>query len=162
MVAQSNRLVVTTPSDTEIVMTRSFRAPRELVWRAWTDPQHVRQWWGREGSTLTVCEIDLRVGGEWRYVERQADGSEYPFKGVYREIVPPERLVSTFIFDMEPFSEKANVDTLTLEEIDGGTRITTHTQFASKEDRDAMVESGMEDGANESMDRLDAHLQAIQ
>ena len=99
MRAPKNAITLTMPSDREIVITRVFDAPRELVWQAMTDPQHVVHWWGPRGSTLAVCEIDFRPGGAWRFVLRDADGRDYRFKGVYHEIMPPERLVATECFD---------------------------------------------------------------
>ena len=110
-------------------------------------------WWGRTGSTLPVCEVDLRPGGAWRFVERQSDGNEYAFRGEYREVVPPERLVYTFEFEGMP--GQVVLETLTFEEQDGKTLLTDHARFDSVEDRDGMLQSGMEAGAAESLDRLE-------
>jgi uncharacterized protein YndB with AHSA1/START domain len=143
---------LTTPSDTEIVMTREFDAPRELVFKAYTDPLLIPQWWGLRSNTTRVEQMDARPGGAWRYVQTSPDGQEFTFHGEYRDVSPPERLVSTFEFEGMP--GHVIVDTLTLEEIDGRTRLTTTSVFASKEDRDGMIASGMESGAAESLDRL--------
>ena len=141
------------PSELEIVMTRVFDAPRELVFKAYTDPELVAQWWGQRASKLTIDRMDVRPGGLWRYVERDPQGNEYGFKGEYREIVPPERVVSTFEFEGMP--GHIVIDTALFEELPGGkTRLTATSTFASKEDRDGMLASGMEGGANESWDKL--------
>lgn len=152
-------LILTLPSDREIVLTRVFHAPRRLVFEAHSSPEHVRQWWGRRGSTLSVCEMDFRAGGTWRFVERQTDGREYGFRGEYREVVVPERIVMTFEFDGTP--GHVVLVTLTLEERDGKTTLTNRSVFDSKADRDAMLRSGMEAGAGESMDRLAAHVATL-
>ena len=144
---------LTTPSDREITMTRVFDAPRELVFHAHIDPQHVPHWWGQRGSTTIVDTMDVRPGGAWRFVQRAADGTEYGFRGEYREVVPPERLVYTFEFEGMP--GHILVETITFEELDGKTRLTTTSVFTSVEDRDGMLESGMESGAIESWDRLE-------
>jgi len=143
-------LTVTTPSDLEIVMSRTFDAPRELVFKAHSTCEHVKRWWGR-GNPLD-CEMDFRPGGTYRYVEHAKDGNSYAFHGEYREIVAPERIVSTFEFEGAP--GKVCVDTTVLEEHDGRTTLTTTSRFASVEDRDGMLNSGMETGANESLDHL--------
>jgi uncharacterized protein YndB with AHSA1/START domain len=149
----------TTPSDREIVMTRVFEAPRHLVFEAWTRPEHVNSWWGPRTTTLPVCEIDLRPGGAWRYVVRDTDGNEYGFRGVYREVEPPARLVYTDSFDGMPGHE--SLVTITFDERDGRTTLTSTTLYQSVEDRDAVLEIGMTQGAAESMDRLAEHLQAL-
>jgi len=147
-------LTVTTPSDTEVVLTRVFNAPRTLVFDAHTKPEHVKRWFGLRGSTVPVCDIDFRVGGAYRFVLREADGSEMPIRGIYREIVAPERLVYTEIF--EQFEEIGGVPlvNITLEERDGKTTLTSTTLYDSKEIRDAVIGSGMEEGAAETYDRL--------
>src|SRR6266568_2242655 len=125
MAAKINELKVTLPSDLEIQLVREFDAPRQLVFEASTKPEYVKQWWGPHGTSLSVCEIDFRVGGEWRYVIRNADGNEAPFRGVYREIVPPERLSYTWVYDVAPFNESEAIETVVLEERDGRTIATT-------------------------------------
>jgi uncharacterized protein YndB with AHSA1/START domain len=145
----------TLPSDREVTMTRTFNAPRELVFAAYTTPEHVKRWWGFRESTMLVCEIDLRVGGAWRYVTREASGEEVPFKGVYKEIVAPQRLVATEIYDVAPFNEMGPaINTLTLAERGGQTTLNVVTLYPSKEVRDTVIEMGMEVGAAVTMDRL--------
>lgn len=151
----TSRLEITLPSDREIVLTRTFDAPRRLVFEAWTRPEHVRRWWGGCNETaLVVCDIDLRVGGEFRYVMRGTDGQDYPFKGVYREIAPPERLVHTQIFDVEPYSASEAVITVIFEEHEGRTTMTETIAHPSREARDGHLQSGMEHGAASALDRL--------
>ncbi len=160
MVASSHTLTVTTPSDREIVMTRTFDAPRELVFEALTKPEHMKEWWGPRGYTLPVCEIDFRPGGAYRFVSADAEGNEYVFRGAYREIVPPEKIVWTFEFEGMP--GMVSVDTMTLTEEDGKTTITSTSVFDTVEQRDGMLESGMETGAAETYDRLAELLEKMQ
>jgi uncharacterized protein YndB with AHSA1/START domain len=155
----SNALTVTTPSDREIVMTRVFDAPRDLVFEAHTSCEHLSHWWGPRKYEVVSCEIDFRPGGEWRIVHRGPDGEEYAFHGEYREIVRPERIVWTFEFEGVPGS--VSVETMTLEEHDGKTTFTSTSVFDSVEGRDGMLESGMESGAAETMDRLDEYLEVL-
>jgi uncharacterized protein YndB with AHSA1/START domain len=155
----SSALKLTLPSDREIVLTRVFDAPRRLVFEAHSKPEHVKHWWGRRGSTLPVCDMDFRPGGAWRFVERGPDGQDYAFRGVYREIVPPERIVWTFEFEGMP--SHVAVETLTLVERDGKTTLTGRSVFETREDRDGMLQSGMEAGAAETMDRLAEYLGAM-
>lgn len=148
------RLVVDAVGEREIVMKRSFAAPRRLVFDAWTKPEQVCRWLlGPSGWTMPSCTIDLRVGGAYRFVLRHHDGREMILKGVYREIVAPERLVSTESFGDAPTPESIN--TLTLVERDGITELTLHTLSPSREARDGMLRSGMEKGVAISFDRLD-------
>jgi uncharacterized protein YndB with AHSA1/START domain len=155
MAGKTNALTVTLPSDTEIVLVREFDAPRDLVFEACTKPEYVSQWWGPRGSSLTVCEIDFRIGGEWHYVNKMPDGSEHPFRGVFREILAPERLSYTWIYDVAPFNQFEAIETMVLEEIDGRTLATTTVKHETKEARDGHVNSGMEGGAAETLDRLE-------
>jgi len=156
------RLVVSTPSDREIVMTRVFNAPRRLVWAAWTRPEYVARWFGADGWTVPVCEIDLRPGGSYRYVMRGPSGEEVTMRGVYRDVVPPERLVSTETF--EGFSEVGyrpedqTVSTAVLTERDGKTTWTATIVYPSKEIRDGALATPMEEGMNGSFARMDAVL----
>ena len=151
--AKSNAMTVTTPSDLEIVMTRVFDAPRQKVFDAWTKPELLRQWFGRRGDVLKVCEVDLRVGGGYRFVWQLREGGEMGMGGVYREIDAPGRLVSTESFD--DYAEMGDaVNTMVLDERDGKTTMSITARYNSKEARDAVIESGMEGGANESFDRL--------
>jgi uncharacterized protein YndB with AHSA1/START domain len=152
-------LKVTTPTDQEIVMTRVFDAPRRLVFDAWTNPKHVPQWMlGPDGWTMPVCEIDLRVGGAWHFVWRGSDGSEMSMRGVYREITPPDRLVSTESWG-GPYPETVN--TLTLVEKDGKTTATLTILYPSKEAREAALQTGMKDGVAMSFDRLAEYLRSM-
>jgi uncharacterized protein YndB with AHSA1/START domain len=161
MAAKTNELKVTLPSDTEIQLVREFDVPAALVFEASTKPEYVKQWWGPHGTSLAVCEIDLRVGGEWRYVIRNADGSEDPFRGVYREIDPPTRVSYTWIYDVPPFNEFEAIETVVLEERDGRTIATTTVLHHNKEARDGHVQSGMERGASETLDRLEELLRKM-
>jgi uncharacterized protein YndB with AHSA1/START domain len=160
MVAQnSTALQVTLPSDLEIRMTRTFNAPRELIFKAYSSCEHLKHWWGPRKYELASCEMEFRPGGKYRFVHKGPDGEEHGFRGEYREIVEPERIVSTF--EWEGLPGHISVDTLTLTEENGVTTYTTNTVFDSKEDRDGMLQSGMEGGANESMERLDEYLQTL-
>jgi uncharacterized protein YndB with AHSA1/START domain len=151
-------LQVTMPSEREIEMTRVFDAPRDLVFDAWTRPELLKRWLGvRAGWTMEVCEVDLKVGGDYRYVWRGPDGAEMGMGGVYREIVAPERLVATESFD-EPWYPGEALDTLVLVEHDDKTRATTTVLYESQEIRDAVLESGMTRGVGESYDVLDEYL----
>lgn len=155
----STRLSVTTPSDREIVMTRVFEAPRDLVFEAHTSCEHLRSWWGPRRYGIASCEMDFRPGGAWRIVHRGPDGEEQGFHGEYREIARPERIVWTFEWDGAP--GHGSVDTLTLEELDGRTTLIATSVFRTVEDRDAMLGSGMEEGAAETWDRLAEYLEAL-
>src|SRR6187397_3231171 len=150
----SGSFKVTTPSDQEIRMTRLFDAPRILVFDAMTKPEHVRQWWGclGEGYSVPVCEIDLRPGGAWRFVNRHPKG-EAVFYGVYREIAPPERLVFTEIY--EPFPDAESVVNSEFSEESGKTRLTVTVRYPSMEVRDMVMKTGMAGGAAISYDRLE-------
>jgi len=142
----------TVVSDLELKMSRVFDAPRELVFAAYTDPNHIPNWWGPRNTTTIVDTMDVRPGGLWRFIHRASDGTEWAFNGEYRDIVPPERLVSTFIFEGMP--DQVVVDSATFDEHDGKTTVTVISRFASIEDRDGMLQSGMESGAAETWDRL--------
>lgn len=149
-------LTLTFPSARELVMTRVFHAPRRLVFDAWTKPEHVTQWYGLRNHKMIVCEIDLRVGGRWRYVMQAPDGSEYAFSGVYQEIIPPERLVSTECYEALP--DHGYLVTATFREDDGKTTLTSHLLYKTQADRDGHVRSGMEGGMRETLARLDEYL----
>jgi len=149
------------PSDREIVGSRIMDAPPELVFKAYTDPELIPRWWGPRRYATTVDKMDVRPGGVWRFVHRAADGGEYAFNGVYREIVPPKRLVYTFNYEGAPGHEA--VETVTFEEAEGGkTRMTDHLLFETREERDGMLNSGMEEGAAETIDRLAELLRELQ
>ena len=157
--SSSGRTKFTTPSDLEIVGTRVFDAPRQLVWDAHTIPQHVQQWLlGPEGWTMPVCEIDLRPGGTWHYVWRRSDGTEMEMRGEYREVVAPERLVNTESWGDE-WSETLNTTLFTEEH--GKTTVVCSVLYPSREARDAAMETGMEDGWAVSNDRLDEYLRSL-
>lgn len=156
-----NALTVTLPAEREIVLTRWFDAPRRLVFEAWTKPEHLARWWGPRCYTLSVCEVDLRPGGAWRFGLRGADGEEHPFKGVYHEITPPARLVMTECYDNPGTGRPEWHTTLDLEEHDGKTKLTITCVFPSAEARDAHLDAGMERGASESYDRLEEFLADI-
>jgi uncharacterized protein YndB with AHSA1/START domain len=153
-VANSESFKVTTPSDREIRMTRLFDAPRNLVFEAMSKPEHIRQWWGRLGDaySVPVCEVDLRPGGAWRFVNRHPKG-EAVFYGVYREIAAPERIVFTEIF--EPFPDTESVVTAVLTEENGKTRLTVTAEYPSLQVRDMVLKTGMEKGAAISYDNLE-------
>jgi len=145
---------VTLPRDEQILITREFDAPKHLVYKAWTTPELVKRWWaGRRGS-VTVAEIDLRVGGTWRYALVADGGFEVAFHGEYREIVPNERIVNTEVYEAMPDGDPAVV-TATFSEVDGRTTLELLTEVTSKEIRDMILESGMEGGVQEGMDAID-------
>jgi uncharacterized protein YndB with AHSA1/START domain len=149
----SRSATVTLPADDQILITREFDAPKHLVYKAWTTPELVKRWWSAKRGEVTLAEIDLRVGGTWRYVMVADGGFEVGFHGEYREIVPNERLVSTEVYEGMPDAEA--LDTLTLTEADGRTTMTILVQHSSKEHRDAHIESGMEDGMQDALDLLE-------
>ncbi|HEU4348800.1 MAG TPA: SRPBCC family protein [Actinoplanes sp.] len=149
-------ITVTTPSDTELRMSRTFDAPRDLVFAAHTQAEHIRHWWGR-GNPLDV-EIDFRVGGTWRFVET-ADGAQHAFRGEFREISAPETF--TWTFEYEPMAGQVAVERYEFTEQDGRTTVTSVTTFDSRAARDGMIESGMEAGAEQSYAALDRYLEKI-
>jgi uncharacterized protein YndB with AHSA1/START domain len=159
--ANSDSFTVTTPSDDEIRMTRVFNAPAHLVFEAMTKPEHVKHWWGRLGNgySVPVCEIDLRPGGAWRFVNRHP-GGEAAFYGEYREITPPRRLVFTEIF--EQFPDSVSVVTTEFTEEGGKTRMTATVRYPSLEVRNMVLASGMARGARISYDRLEDLVAALQ
>jgi uncharacterized protein YndB with AHSA1/START domain len=160
--ANSGTFTVTTPSDREIRMTRVFDAPRALVFEAMTRPEHIRHWWGNlgEGYSVPVCEVDLRVGGKWRFVNRTPKGEEAAFYGEYREIDPPGRVVFTEVF--EPYPDTVSVVTSVLTEEHGKTRMVATVEYPSREVRDMVRSTGMERGAAISYDRLEEVARSLQ
>jgi uncharacterized protein YndB with AHSA1/START domain len=148
---------VADPGRTTFFVTRIFEAPRRRVFEAWTRPEHLARWWGPRGFTLTVCEVDLRAGGTWRFVQRGPDGSEHPFKGVYREVTRWERLAYTFAYDVDGHRERSAVVTVALEDLGGRTKVTITTSHRTVEERDAHFRRGKE-GMAETMERLADHL----
>ena len=152
----SGKAEVTLPTDDQIKVVREFDAPANLVYRAVTEPELVKRWWGARRGAMTVAEIDLRVGGKWRYVMDASNGQEVGFHGEFREIVPNERIVQTEAYEGIPDpDESANVNTMTLVEADGRTTMEVLIQCISKESRDMQIASGMEEGMQESYDDLE-------
>jgi len=150
------KATVTTPGDREIHIVREFDAPRDLVFRAFVDPELIPEWWGPYDTTTIVDRMDVRDGGGWRFVARSADGTETAFRGTYREIAPPDRVVQTF--EWEGMPGHISVETATFEDLGGRTRVVTTSLFHTAEERDGMLASGMERGLNETYERLDALL----
>lgn len=143
------------PGKQEIVITREFDAPRELVFKVVTDPELLPQWWGPRYLSTIVDKMDVRPGGQWRFLNRDAQGNEYAFHGVYHEVLAPARIIDTFEFEGLPEMGHVTLETLRLVELPGGrTRLITQSVFQSAIDRDAALQSGMESGINDSYDRL--------
>jgi len=157
--------VVTLPADTQILITRDFDAPARLIYKAYTTPELVKRWWHANRGTCTSTDIDLRVGGKWRWVMVTDSGFEVAFHGEYREIVPNERLVYTEVYEGAPLAadgqEEAAVNTLTFTEKDGCTRVTTLTETRTKEVRDMIINSGMEGGMQDAFDLLEQVAQSL-
>ena len=154
----ANRATVTTPSDREIRIERIFNAPRDKVWRALTEADLIKQWWGR-GNQLVIERFEVERGGHWRFVEH-ADGQQHGFEGRYREVTPKERIVQSFEWDGMP--AHVAIETVTLEDLgDGRTKIVNVSLFHTTEERDGMLHSGMESGLNESYAALDRVLAAL-
>jgi uncharacterized protein YndB with AHSA1/START domain len=159
----SGTAVVTLPAETQILITREFDAPKHLVYRAYTEPDLIARWWSGERGEVTSVEVDLRVGGAWRYVMTANEGFEVAFHGEFREIVPSERLVHTEVYEMPddfplagtPEAEEGTLNTITFTEVDGRTTLTTFVECHTKDVRDAIIDSGMEGGMQEAMDRLE-------
>jgi uncharacterized protein YndB with AHSA1/START domain len=155
-VTSSGTATVTLPTDDQILITREFAAPKHLVYEAWTTPELVKRWWNAKRGEVTLAEIDLRVGGKWRYVMMADDGSEVGFHGEYRAIVPNERIISTEVYEGIPDGDAMpTVNTLTLAETDGRTTLTILVQAPSKDVRDAIIDSGMEAGMQDALDLLE-------
>lgn len=152
-VTSSGTAVVTLPTDTQILITREFNAPRHLVYKAWTTPELIKRWWSGEQGEVTLADVDLRVGGTWHYVMVAEGGFEVGFHGEYREIVPNERIVCTEVYEGMPEGEAVNTHTFT--ETDGRTTLTVLVQHTSQKHRDAHINSGMEVGMQEAYDRLE-------
>ena len=146
--------VVTLPSDTQILITRAFNAPRDLVYKAWTTPELIKRWWAGDRGEVTIAEVDLRVGGTWRYAMTAHGEFEFAFHGVFREIVPNERIVSTETFEGMPDAGET-VSTLSLTEENGRTVLTVLVDHPSREIRDMVIQSGMELGMQEAWNHLE-------
>ena len=142
-----------TAGQQEVVITRDFRAPRELVWNAHTDPSLIPEWWGPRRLVTTVEELDVRYGGAWRFVQRDAEGHEFAFRGVFHTVEPPVRYVATFEF--EGAAGHVVLQEMVFDDLDGATRLTQRSVYLAVEDLQAMMQSGMESGVVESMERLD-------
>lgn len=158
-VTSNNRATVTLPTDEQILIEREFDAPRELVYKAYTTPELVKRWWHAKRGQVTLVEIDLRVGGRWRYVMVTPDGTEVGFHGEYREVVPNERLVTTEMFEGLPEGvsedDAATLNTATFTDTDGRTTLTILVEAKTKMSRDAIIESGMEDGLQDALELLE-------
>jgi uncharacterized protein YndB with AHSA1/START domain len=150
---QANTATVTTPTDREIHVVREFDAPRNRVFAAYTDPKLIPEWWGPRGTTTTVDRMEVQTGGDWRFLVRNEDGSETAFRGTFREITPPERIVQTF--EWEGMKGYVSVETATFEDLGDRTRVVSTSIFHTTEERDGMLGSGMEGGMNETYARLD-------
>ncbi|MEO8688521.1 MAG: SRPBCC family protein [Solirubrobacteraceae bacterium] len=144
---------ITTPTDRVIHIERVFDAPRDRVFAVYTDPELIPEWWGPRGTTAIVDQMDVRTGGSWRFVMRDADGGETGFRGTYREITPPERIVQTF--EWEGMPGHVSVETAVFEDLGDRTKVITTSIFHTTEERDGMLNSGMEGGLNETYARLD-------
>jgi uncharacterized protein YndB with AHSA1/START domain len=150
---QARSATITTPTDREIYIERVFDAPRDRVFAVYTDPELIPEWWGPRGGTTIVDTMDVRAGGGYRFVMRGPDGSETAFRGTYREVTPPERIVQTF--EWEGMPGHVSVETAVFEDLGDQTKVTTTSIFHTTEERDGMLDSGMETGLNETYERLD-------
>jgi len=147
---------VTLPADNQILITREFNAPKRLVWKAYTTPELIKRWWSGDKGTVTSADVDLRVGGRWRYVMTANEGFEVAFRGEFHEVSPEDRLVNTEIFEGIPDAdEHAGLNTITFTEKDGRTYLEMLCEYRDRADRDAVVNSGMESGMQESLDHLE-------
>lgn len=152
--------VIAEPGKQEIIITRVFNAPRDLVFKTFTDAKHLAKWWGQDTTTTTIDQLEASDGGKWRFVQTAPDGSEYAFRGVFHAIKAPEQIVQTFEFEGMP--GHVLLETMTFESTpDGKTKIIDSSVFQSVADRDGMLQSGMEDGANQSWNRLDTLLETL-
>ncbi len=143
---------------TDLVFERTFDAPRELVWKAFTDPELIPRWWGPHGTTTTVAEMDVRPGGSWRYISRAPDRDDVAFYGKYLEVEPPRQFKWTFLFDVEGVGEQGGPETFTFDDVDGKTKVTSVGHFGSVAELEGAVATGMVAGAVETWDRLEALL----
>jgi uncharacterized protein YndB with AHSA1/START domain len=156
MTNQNETKIHAQPGHQEILITREFDAPRELVFKVITDPELLPQWWGPRYLSTEVDKMDMRPGSQWRFIQRDTEGREYAFSGVYHEVLAPERIINTFEFEGLPEAGHVTLETMKLEELPGGrTRLTTQSVFQSIIDRDAALQSGMESGIIDTYNRLD-------
>ncbi len=156
---EARRATVTTPTEREIHVERIFDAPRDRVFELFTDPELIPEWWGPRGTTTIVDEMDVRNGGSWRYVTRNSDGSETAFRGTYREVSPPDRIVQTF--EWEGMPGHVSVDTAVFEDLGERTKLVSSSIFHTTEERDGMLGSGMEEGMNETYQRFDELIERL-
>jgi uncharacterized protein YndB with AHSA1/START domain len=161
LAGKSVEVAVSLPTDREIAFTCRFRRSAQLLFEAWTRPEHIKRWWGCEDSTITECAIDLRVGGNWSLVMRMANGSRHQFHGIYREIVRPYRLVYTECYEMPQYGNPEWLTTITFEEHQGETVLTHHIQHKSREARDGHLQSGMQEGTIHILTRLNEYTAAM-
>lgn len=162
LVGKSVEVKVSLPSDREIVFTCRFQRSAQLLFEAWTKPEHLKRWWGCEGSSVTHCAIDLRIGGSWSLVMRMPDGSDHPFHGTYREIVRPHRLVYTECYEMPQFGNPEWLTTITFDETPAATLVTHTILHKSREVRDGHLQAGMEEGMVQTLTRLNEHTAAME
>lgn len=163
MTKQNKTTIIAEPGKQEIVITREFNAPRELVFKAFTDPQLYVQWLGPRDLTMTLEKFEPKSGGAWRYIHRDKEGNEYAFHGVNHEVTAPERIIGTFEFEGLPEAGHVTLETARFEALPGDrTRLTVQSVFQSVEDRDGMLQSGMEGGMNDSYSRLDELFEKLQ
>ena len=154
-VARKRTAVVTLPSDTQILITREFNVPRHLVYKAWTTPELIKRWWSANRGTVTVADVDLRVGGRWRWVIETEEGFEVAFHGEYRELISNELIVCTEVYEGFPEADALALNTMSFIEKDGRTTLSTLVQHQTQTHRDMHINSGMEDGMQDAMDFLE-------
>jgi uncharacterized protein YndB with AHSA1/START domain len=162
LAGKSVEVRVSLPSEREIEFTCCLQRSAQLLFEAWTTPEHLRHWWGCEGSSIPHCAIDLRVGGSWSLVMRMPDGSDHPFHGTYREILRPRRLVYSECYDMPQFGNPEWLTTVRFDETETGTQVTHTIQHKSREVRDAHLQAGMQEGTVQTLTRLNEHTAAIE
>jgi uncharacterized protein YndB with AHSA1/START domain len=162
LVGKNVEVTVSLPTEWEIASTCRFQRSARLLFEAWTRPEHLRQWWGCEGSTITHCAIDLRVGGAWSLVMRMPDGADHPFHGIYREIQRPHRLVYTECYEMPQYGSPEWLTTVTFEELQAETLVTHTIRHKSREFRDGHLQAGMQEGMTQTLNRLNEHTAAMQ
>jgi len=162
LVAKSVEVKVSLPSDREIVFTCNFQRRAQLLFDAWTKPEHIKRWWGCEGSSIPHCAVDLQIGGSWSLVMRMGDGSDHPFHGTYREIVHPHRLVYTECYDMPQFGSPEWLTTVTFDETQAGTLVTHTILHKSREVRDGHLQAGMQEGMVQTLTRLNEHTASME
>lgn len=161
--AKNNTKITAEPGKQELFIIREFDAPRELVFKAFTDPELYAQWIGPRGLKTTIEIFEPKNGGSWRYIQKDQEGNEFAFHGVNHEVIPPERIIDTFEFEGLPETGHVILETAKFEALPGNrTKLTSQSVFQSVEDRDGMMQSGMEEGVNESYERLDELLEKMQ